>query len=85
MEELERKRVNVIYFKPSGEMYRKEEENVTGVYSQEGIVREVLKKVRYTGMDLVIVDGEDGVRPYLIPYLEKVTKRLTGSRGFGGR
>lgn len=83
MTEVERKRLTVVYFNPTGEMYRTEEEFVVGVYSQEGIIEACKKKVRYKGMDFVIMDGGDGVRPYVLPHLTKGERTLKGSRGFG--
>lgn len=78
-----RKRVKVLYFKKNGEIYRTEEEFIVGVYSQEGIVQEVINKVRYKGLDFVILDGEDGVRPVVQPQLVKYGRALGGSKGFG--
>lgn len=83
MIEEERKRLRVVYFKSNGEVFQQEEEYVVGTLSQEIIIASVIQKVRYAEMDYVILDGEDGVRPYVRPYLQRGTKRFKGSRGFG--
>lgn len=78
-----RKRVYVLYFKSNGEVFQKEEEYVIGIFTQELIVEAVTKKIRYSEMDYVILDGEDGVRPYVRPHLQRGVRRFKGSVGFG--
>lgn len=79
-----KKKVDVIYFKTNGDIYRVEEEYLVGVYSQEGVEEEVItNRVRYRGMDLVILDGGDGQRPLVRPKLVRAARTETGSKGFG--
>lgn len=82
MEEKDRKRILILYFKSNGELYQQEEEYVVGVFSQKGIIQEGLKKVRYTGHDIIIMDGGDGVRPFVRPFLTKAESKISGFRGF---
>lgn len=83
MKEKERKRIQVIYFKTNGELYSIEEEYVVGIYNQDEIVHEIrTNKVRYQGLDYVILDGEDGVRPYIKAHLIKGSNMSYKSRGF---
>jgi len=84
MRETERKRVYVNYFQVTGETYRVEEEYLPGYYSKAQIIDEIVQnRVRYRGLDFVIADGHDGVRPHFETYLYKADKILTGSVGFG--
>jgi len=82
MLEKDRKRVYVSYFKESGEHYRTVEEFTVGKYSEREIIERVLANLRYTRMDVVVMDGNDGVRPYLRPYLLKYDKKTRKSKGF---
>lgn len=82
LREKNKKRVNVVYFKSTGETYRMEEEYVVGEFSQRGIVAELGKRISYKGMDYVILDGGDGVRPFIQPHLHIEDKKPTSSRGF---
>lgn len=82
MLEKDRKRVYVVYLKGSGETYRVEEEYTKGLYNEKKIVNKVLSYLRYGGMDVVVLDGRDDVRPYINPFLKKVDKKTSKSRGF---
>jgi len=82
MLEKDRKRVYVTYFKESGEHYRTVEEFTVGIYAEREIIGRILEKLRYSRMDVVVMDGNDGVRPYIRPYLVKYDKKMKKSRGF---
>lgn len=82
MLERNRKRVYVAYLKDSGETYRVEEEYTVGKYNEREIVETALQRLRYNGMDVVVLDGEDGVRPYIKPFLKKIDKKMRKSKGF---
>jgi len=80
MKESNRKRVEVAYFKRNGEVYRVVEEFVVGEYSESGVIQKVKGRLRFSRMDVVILDGGDGVRPYIKPYLIR-TDNKTESLG----
>lgn len=82
MKETDRKRVKVAYFRGNGEVYRIEEEYVNGLYSEREIISRVINNLKYSGMDIVILDGGDNVRPLIKPFLYKNDKFMASSRGF---
>lgn len=84
MKEKQIKRLYVTYFRSNGETYRVEEEYVPSYYNQYDMEDEIINnRIRYKGMDFVILDGGDNVRPYFNAYLHKADKILKGSKGFG--
>lgn len=83
MKEHDKKRIYVTYFSSNGEFYYTEEEYAPGYYSKEEIIQYIIKnKIRYKGLDFVILDGNDDVRPFVQTFLYKADKILKGSRGF---
>jgi len=84
MREENRKRLQVVYFTSTGEMYRIEEEYLPSYMSPDEMKDEIVRnRVSYEDMDFVIMDGQDGVRPHFSGFLFKADKILKGSVGFG--
>lgn len=83
LKEEKRKRINVMYFNPNGDIYRVEEEYVPSHYNVETIKRIILQdRVRYRDMDIVIMDSGDNVRPFFPSFLYKDKKVFQTSKGF---
>ena len=64
------KTVKVIYFKPSGKYYTEEAvevpENIT---TYEAMFKVLPTMHRIKEMKMLIMDGDDGKEPYIVPHL----------------
>lgn len=70
------KTVKIHYFDEDGNFYDTVTELVSNEWDYTYIIKEIKKRRRHSSLDMVILDSEDGVIPYITPYLDKVDKSV---------